>query len=325
MDKNISYTAIIRTLGKAGQKFQTLLDSLCSQSIKPSAILVFLAEGYEIPNETCGKEEYIYVKKGMVAQRALSYEEVKTEWILFLDDDVFLPPLGVEYLFKAINDKKADIVSPDVFDNASRRFSSETLMTLSGRMRARRGDNTFGYKVMNTCGYSYNKNPKPGKAYWSQTNAGSCCLCRKMDFLNIHFEDELWMDKMGYPIGEDQVMYYKMHLMGLKQLTLFGSGIEHLDAGDNLGNKGKELKLIEGDYFFRYVFWHRFIQGPETNFLKRLWNKICIQYFFNFGLIVSFLKGRKDIMAVKKKGIQRGYDFVHSEEFRKLPPIIKKI
>lgn len=60
MDKNISYTAIIRTLGKAGQKFQTLLDSLCSQSIQPSAILVFLAEGYEIPNETCGKEEYIY-------------------------------------------------------------------------------------------------------------------------------------------------------------------------------------------------------------------------------------------------------------------------
>ena len=325
MDKNISYTAIIRTLGKAGQKFQTLLDSLCSQSIQPSAILVFLAEGYEIPNETCGKEEYTYVKKGMVAQRALSYEEVKTEWILFLDDDLYLPNHFVENLFDSLYKYKADVISPDVFDNASRSLSSEILMTLSGRMRARRNDNTCGYKVMKTCGYSYNKKPNTGQAYWSQTNAGACFLCKKTDFLKIHFEDELWMDKTGYSIGDDQVMFYKMHLMGLKQLTLFGSEIKHLDAGSNLGNTQKERKLIEGDYFFRYVFWHRFIQGPETNFLKRLWNKICIQYFFSFGLIVSFLKGRKDIMAVKKKGIQRGYDFVHSEEFRILPPIIKKI
>ena len=40
----MKYTAVIRTLGKAGVKYQTLLDSLCAQTIQPEAIIVYLAE-----------------------------------------------------------------------------------------------------------------------------------------------------------------------------------------------------------------------------------------------------------------------------------------
>lgn len=85
----MKYTAVIRTLGIAGEKYQRELDSLLNQTMPPEDIIVYIAEGYSIPKETCGKERYIYVKKGMVAQRAIRYEEVNTEWILFLDDDVF--------------------------------------------------------------------------------------------------------------------------------------------------------------------------------------------------------------------------------------------
>ena len=55
----MEYTAVIRTLGKAGEKFQTLLDSLVSQVIPPKEIIVYIAEGYPIPKETCGKEKYV--------------------------------------------------------------------------------------------------------------------------------------------------------------------------------------------------------------------------------------------------------------------------
>ena len=87
----MNYIAVIRTLGTAGNKYQILLDSLNQQTVQPSKVLVYIAEGYAIPKETIGKEQYIYVKKGMVAQRALPYKEVDTEFILFLDDDVYLP------------------------------------------------------------------------------------------------------------------------------------------------------------------------------------------------------------------------------------------
>lgn len=95
----MEYTAVIRTLGTAGEKYQTLLDSLNRQTIQPSKILVYIAEGYTMPKETIGKEQYIYVKKGMVAQRALPYHEVDTEFILFLDDDLFLPDNFVEKMY----------------------------------------------------------------------------------------------------------------------------------------------------------------------------------------------------------------------------------
>lgn len=320
----MNYSAVIRTLGKAEGKYQKLLDSLCAQTIQPDKILIFLAEGYPIPKETCGREEYIYVGKGMVAQRALAYEEVDSEYILFLDDDLYLPQTFAADMIKALNDNDAHVISPDIYDNASRSLKEEFIMTLSGRMRARRGDRYEGYKVMASSGFSYNKSPE-NRAYLSQTNAGACFLCRKEDFLKIHFEDEKWLDISGYPIGEDQIMYYKMYLAGLKQLTLFGSGIEHLDAGGNLGNKEKEMKLIEGDYFFRKVFWHRFLQVPERRCTKRLWNRICISYFYSFGFCISALKGDKAAFRAKRRGLVRANTFIRSDRYKSLPKIEKKV
>lgn len=319
----MNYTAVIRTLGTAGEKYQKLLDSLCAQTLQPREIIVYIADGYPNPKETCGRERYVTVKKGMVAQRALPYDEVDTEYILFLDDDVYLPKDGVERLFDELNKNNADVISPDVFPNHERPLLSEIMMTLSGRMRARRLDRKWGYKVMKTCGYSYNKYPKAG-AYFSQTNAGPCFFCRKDTFLKVHFEDELWLDKTSYPMGEDQIMFYKMHLMGLKVMTLYDSKIRHLDAGSTLVNLDKEKKMVEADYFFRTVFWDRFIQSPESNAIKRLWNKVCINYFFGFGLVMSRFKGDKEMLAIKKQAIAKGREFLTSEEYRNLPKIEKK-
>ena len=39
----MEYTAVIRTLGTAGEKFQILLNSLEKQTIPPKAILVYIA------------------------------------------------------------------------------------------------------------------------------------------------------------------------------------------------------------------------------------------------------------------------------------------
>ena len=49
VEKDINYCAVIRTLGRAGAKYQALLDSLVRQTLQPSRILVYLAEGYDAP------------------------------------------------------------------------------------------------------------------------------------------------------------------------------------------------------------------------------------------------------------------------------------
>ena len=317
----MEYTAVIRTLGTAGEKFQILLNSLNRQTIQPS-ILVYIADGYPIPKETIGKEQYIYVKKGMVAQRALPYHEVDTEFILFLDDDVYLPESAVEQLYRYLTERNADVISPDVFPNAERSFLGKCLMMLSCRMVARRDDGKWGYKVMRNSGYFYNNHPKPG-VYWSQTNAGPCFFCRKTDFLKIHFEDELWLDNMKYPLGEDQVMFYKMYLFGLKQLTWFHSGIKHLDAGSTMMNEEKERMLIYSDFRIKIIFWHRFIYLPDKYFLSRLYSILAICYTCFFTLFISLLKCNIDILKLKWKAIKDGISFIRSKEYKDLPLIVK--
>ena len=320
----MEYTAVIRTLGKAGEKYQTLLDSLNKQTIPPAQILVYIAEGYAIPKETIGKERYIYVKKGMVAQRALRYNEVDTEYILFLDDDVYLPENAVELLYLHLIKNHADVISPDVFPNAERPLIGKLMMAISGRMLPRRDDGKWGYKVMRNAGYSYNTNPKPG-VYNSQTNAGPCFLCKKEDFLKIHFEEELWLDSQKYALGDDQVMYYKMYLMGLKQLTWFHSGIRHLDAGTSLMDEEKEQKMISADLRFKIVFWHRFIYKPDQVFLSKIWSCICMGYTCGFTLFISLLKGQWNILCLKYKTIREAIQFIKNDEYRALPLIQKVI
>ena len=148
MANNLSYTAVIRTLGTAGRKYQELLDSLDKQTVKPERIIVYIAEGYPLPKETIKWEQYVFVKKGMVAQRALRYDEVETEWILALDDDLYLPPSFVEDMYYAVIENGADIISPDIYPNAQRSFIGRCMMSLSGRMRARNDDGEWAYKVM---------------------------------------------------------------------------------------------------------------------------------------------------------------------------------
>lgn len=320
----MNYTAVIRTLGTAGEKYQTLLNSLNRQTIQPSKILVYIAEEYAIPKETIGKEQYIYVKKGMVAQRALPYDEVDTEFILFLDDDLFLPNDFVEKIYFFLEKNHADVISPDVFPNAERSFLGKCLMLLSGRMLPRKDDGKWGYKVMRNSGYSYNNHPKPG-VYWSQTNAAACFFCKKVDFLKIHFEEERWMDSLKYAQGDDQVMYYKMYLSGLKQLTWFGSGIKHLDAGTGMMNEEKEKMLIYSDFYFKTVFWHRFIYLADKNFLSRIWSFLCMGYTLVFTLFISALKCNFDILKLKYRAIKEAIDFIKSEEYKNLPLIKKAI
>lgn len=315
----MEYSVAIRTLGTAGEKYQRLLESLERQTVPPEQIVVYIAEGYPVPEETIGKEQYVYVKKGMVAQRALRYDEIDTEYILFLDDDLVLGPDTVESMYEAMVQSGADVVAPDIFRNSGRGMMSRMLMFLSGRMVARHDDGRWGYKVMRNAGYSYNRNPKK-KVYMSQTNAGACLLCRKSDFLSIRFDEELWLDNQGYALGEDQTMYYKMYRKGLKVATLYDCDIEHLDAGDNL-NPERERRLIYADFRFKTIFWHRFIFMPEKSCLMKVWDCLCIGYAIMFTLTVSLLKCRFSVLETKYDAVRDACGFIRSPEYRSLPLI----
>ena len=65
----LDYSVIIRTTGKAGEKYARLLKSIENLNPQPKEIIVVLPEGYTPPKESLVKEKIYYCPKGMVNQR----------------------------------------------------------------------------------------------------------------------------------------------------------------------------------------------------------------------------------------------------------------
>lgn len=323
-EKSIEYTVVIRTLGKSGDFYQTTLNSIRNQTIQPRHILVYLANGYAIPSETIGIEQYVYVSKGMVAQRALPYNEVQTEYMLFLDDDVFLPHDGVEVLFRELLKHSGDVIAPCTFENHLTSWKHKIRLLITGKEVCRFRDKKWGFKVLRTAGFSYNNNPRD-LVYESQTNAGPCFLCKKNDFLKIKYNEELWLDNTFYALPDDQVMFYKMYKKGLKILTTFDTGVVHLDASTTIANpKEKSLKLIFSEYRNKLIFWHRFIYLPEKSFFMKIWSVFAIVYAYGIQTLkyaLFFIIGRQDASRAFYGGIQSGIEYLRTDEYKLLPRI----
>ena len=318
----MDYTAVIRTLGTAGEYYQRTLDSLRLQTIQPDAIVVYIAEGYSTPKETIGKERYIYVKKGMVAQRALPYDEVKTEYCIFLDDDVYLPPDAIEKMYNELVQNEAQVISPCTFANHTVSWRSKVRSSLLGKEVCRLGDKQWSFKVLRTAGFSYNNNPtKP--VYESQSNAGPCFFCRKEDFLKIAFHEELWLDDAPYAFPEDQVMFYKMYKKGLKVLTSFDAGVVHLDAGSTIKSSSDRVaKIIFSEYRNKLIFWHRFIFLPESSAILKIWSIFCLSYVYGLQIVKSILKiliGKSIEAKAFWRGCVSGITYITSREYHSLP------
>jgi hypothetical protein len=187
------------------------------------------------------------------------------------------------------------------------------MMTLSGRMRPRFCDDKWGYKVMLTSGYSYRRKNNMTVCR-SQTNAGAAFLCKKSDFLKIRYEEELWLDETPYALPDDQVMFYKMHLCGLKVLTSFDSGIIHLDAGSTMQVTDEKIsRIIYSEYRNKTIFWYKYIFGMEKNWLMKIWSSLCFGYAIGVQYINSFLKqirGKKSEAVAFRNGIADGWKYI---------------
>ena len=314
------YCACIRTLGKAGDKYQALLDSLKHQTLQPQKILIYIPFGYDIPKETIGIEQYVRCEKGMVHQRSLPFDEVDTDWILFLDDDVSMEDDAVERLFAGLDTEHGDAISASVF-----RVQDSGWI---GHLRAAmvftfpRRDDGWAIKLWRNSSHTYNNNPsKP--VLPSQSAAGPTLLIRKDVFLSAHFSDERWMDDFRYPIGEDMALAYKLYLYGYRLLVHYEAGIIHLEAKSSKITNSLERYLLWQTVWF--VLWYRIFYNRQNATLKS--KSLAVSSFavrelwmFFFGAVPRSIKHRSlnFVLAFFKK-YKMGYEYIHSKEFESLP------
>ncbi len=312
------YCVAIRTLGKAGDKYLQTLRSLEQQTIPPKKILVYIAEGYPIPKETIGIEQYRYCPKGMVHQRSLPFDEIDTEWILFLDDDIYMPKDFIEKQFVAIEQYDADCISPNIYPNHAHTLKNKIKIAL-GLQTYPHWDKNWAFKIRRNGHYSYNNSPETIMP--TQSAAFACLLCHKSAFKNIHYADERWLDQFKYTLGDDQLFFYKLYLYGYRTIIHYDSGIVHLDAKSGNIKQHREAHL--NAIIIRFIIWWRTIYSIQKN----SWNKLrCIISYILANLvyllysIIHFAVKRKwYILSHLWKGNLMGYKYVHSEKYLSYP------
>lgn len=314
------YCVCIRTLGEAGEKYQILLDSLKRQTIQPKKILVYIPHGYDLPKETIGVEQYVRCEKGMVHQRSLTFDEVDTNWIFFLDDDVYMEDDAVERLFAGLETEHGDAISANVFrvqESGWRGMLKAAVLFTFPRF-----DDGWSIKLWHNCSHTYNSNPsKP--VLPSQSAAGPTLLIRKKVFLSVHFSDERWMDSFRYPIGEDMALAYKLYLYGYRLLVHYDAGCVHLDAKTSKVTNPSERYLL--NQIVKFVLWYRVFYNLKhaswksktlavaSYAIRELWT-------FFLGAVLRSIKHRDfSFILIFFKKYKKGFDYIHSKEFRCIP------
>lgn len=317
---NFSYCAAIRTLGTAGDKYLQTLKSLEDQTVKPKKIIIYIAEGYSLPKETIGIEQYVYVKKGMVAQRALPYDEIDTEYGLFLDDDVSFPPDMVEKLYRGLREFDGDCISPNVFPNHNMPFKKKIGAMFGAFCFPRRPDD-WAFKIQRNAAYTYNNRPSRA-VYQSQSASFNCFFCKMNVYRQIDYRDEIWLDRFRYALGDDLLFYYKLHINGYKLLVHYSAGCVHLDAQS--GRRPYSAERIKSVGELSFITWHRICYNLTRNtvydkFLSIASYSLRIVFRSLFHMINGLKQGKLAEPVHYWSGLTAGIKFVHSEEYKKIP------
>ena len=317
----MTYSVAIRTLGTNPTILKRELESVARQTVQPEKVVVYIAQGYERPAFTVGNEEYVWVKKGMVAQRALKYDEIDSDVVLMLDDDVELADDSAERMLNALEDNEADCVAADSFCNQGMSVKGKILAAVTNGVFPRRDDG-WAFKMRRDGSFSYNDCPKSNFCL-TETFSGPCWMVRKKSLEKMRLQDELWMEKMGFPYGEDAVESYKFFLNGYKCGVLYDSGVLNLDAKTSSGGYHADVRKFYTRSYGQLTTWWRMIyESRDKQWLsvaafsaKALWQMLLHLVLgvakCDFRIPVNYIKGMKDAVA-----------FVRSDEYKDIPSYI---
>lgn len=316
-----TYSIAIRTLGTNGDVLKCELESVVRQTIQPERVIIYIAEGYERPSFQVGKEEYVWVKRGMVAQRALEYLEIDSDIILMLDDDVKLAPDSVEKMLNVMDENGADCVAADTFKNQEMSLKEKMMAFISNGVYVR-GDDGWAFRQSRDGAFSFNGNPEKGFC-WTETFAGPCWMVKKDVLTAVHLEHELWLDRMGFSYGDDAVESYKLFRNGFKCGVLYDSGVKNLDAKTSSGVYHKSDKKFYTRSFGIFATWWRMIYtSRDKQWLSALLFGLKAWWQFNLHVLLGIAKMNMKIPYNYVKGLKDGWNFVHSDEYKAIPSYI---
>lgn len=323
----MTYSVAIRTIGKAGEKYKRLLDSIKNLIPQPEKVVVVLPEGYALPKERIGTETFIFSSKGMIVQRLVALKYITSDYTLFCDDDVEFDSDFVTKLLEPLETGEYSCSAGPLlsfFPPVGLKYFLAS--ALGGACVMLYGRTDTYVRILKTGGWSYNRDIDmvSHKIYKTESLPGTCFMAKTEAISAIQLENEMWAERTGYAAFEDRVMIYKLLLNGYSTCVVSDALYNHNDAKTSV----QEMRTIPlyARAFNHYVFWHRFIYSIASP-IGKIWSKICIEYYIILQLIHSRLKritGRvnDESINVISQGFRDARKFILTDEYKKLPSVI---
>lgn len=320
------YSIAIRTLGTSGDKFVRELESIKRQTIQPEKVVIYIAEGYKRPEYTIGKEEYVWVKKGMMYQRVLPYDEIDTPLIMLLDDDVELADDSAEKMLGALVDHHLDCIAAVTFRNYLIPLSKKFYIAVTNLVFPHWSE-SWSVKIHSNGSFSYN-NHITRDVYLSQSASGPASLWKKNVFHDLHLEDELWLEQFGFPFGEDVVMFNKLYKNGYRLGMHYNCGVKHLNAQSSSSGFQRNPKKFHTRSMASLMIWYRTCYNLNgLPFFRKVWAVISFTFKTLWLFLVHigasvYLRSPK-VLWYYSKGICDGLRLIHSSDYRQIPNYIR--
>ncbi|WP_404987524.1 glycosyltransferase family protein [Clostridium culturomicium] len=311
----MEYSICIRTLGRGGEKYKKLVNSIHNLSIKPKEILIVIPKGYEPPKDKIEGSTIVFSEKGMLLQRIIGYEKASAEYVLLLDDDVEFESDIVEKLSKPVLEGKAALSFPIYEELLPQKGmkGAVSALTLSA-VPSLRGSNKY-VKILPSGGYMYNRNYSNADGWlYSESAPGMCVFGARQALININLREELWVEKASYPLREDAVLIYKAFLKNYEAVGVDNIEIEHLDTGSSENNRN--IKAAYSTTLNHIIFWYKFIFKESKNIFKKIIAALGIGYWSISitGYFLIKLAVNRDFETFKAyvKGIASGFKYITS-------------
>lgn len=322
----INYSVIIRTTGKAGEKYAALLHSIEELQPKPKDVIVVLPEGYELPPERLGWEHFYFCKKGMVVQRLYGIQICQTPYALIVDDDIAFSSDFVQQLYQPVRTGEYGLSAGPLLDFFPPKGIQTFFWALGAAAIPACSKKARYTTMLPTTGYIYNRNIDLTQTtiYDAQSAAWTCFFADIKKLRSIHMEDELWLDRLGYSAHDDTAMFYKAWLRGIKTAIVSTAAYRHLDGKTSTRGRPVEVKRAMG--YTRAVLWYRFF-NQQARGLKRVWMWTCFIYRTVFQVGCDFLRfcaGKRHFAEVKAyvEGTRIGLSWVKTDEYQAIPDLI---
>ena len=323
-----SYSIAIRTLGRAGEKYRRLLDSIRGLTRKPEKIIVVLPHGFSPPELKLGCEQFVFCPKSMIGQRIEALNYISSDFILFLDDDIEFGSDFAEKILKPLEENRYDCSTGPLFSFFPASAAGKIAGTLTASVSVSFFKRDYYVKILRSGGWSYHTFDTDVEHYYPTESFAWTCFAIKTDVMrDIHMEEEqVWLERFGYACGDDRVMAYKLIKRGYKACVVSNALYIHNDARTSTSKDEMSAFLPKFCmYYMHTVFWHRFIFSMDKAVMTKIQDCLCFAYWrismFVFLSIKRLIKNDKIGISAFQKGVKEGFRYIRADEYRFLKPV----